>query len=452
MYATGGRLIPTTDDMLGEPVPPGYPQSPRTQSAWQAMQSQQAEPPEAPAGRTFPVGGGYFIDESGGFVGEPPPWATSQAANEQRGQLVGPPKTAMLTDAERALQASKQPQAPTGAAADVGGGYGGGYGGRGRGNDEFAALFEQLAQKSRSALDTQQQGLDEMGRQRDAYAAMPTQVDLSPLMALADTWYGGNLQKGYRPPTTVEERVGVLTGLQQGLQKARGGLSESEIQALKDQIQGRVKLRELDLMETEKQLKRAQIGQANEAAKSFKEQKEITRNRVAFGDPARGTSAKLEALTVFKHSADEYAKLLEKHGGSAPSVTDPEYDRMQSLYQAMTLPWKDTGGLGALSGPDVAIIKGALGPQTFKEWMAVNAIRPGAALANIKKVLVANDSVFKRNLKMSADPYPKEHIADLVADKEQAYFGSTPQAGAPAGFNPDTATEEQLNQFLMGAH
>ncbi len=38
------------------------------------------------------------------------------------------------------------------------------------------------------------------------YAKSPTQVDLTPLMALADKWWGGDRAKSYRPPETANEK------------------------------------------------------------------------------------------------------------------------------------------------------------------------------------------------------------------------------------------------------
>lgn len=336
----------------------------------------------------------------------------------------------------------------------------GGSGGEFR-DPEMKALFAQLAARSQAAMDAQKKGIGDLENQAKAYADMPTQTDLSPLMALADTWYGGNLQKGYKSPTNPEERIQQLYALQQGIQKARGGLSESEIAALKDQIQGRIKLKELEAMQAERDLKRTQASAIGDEVKARREERDMTENRKAFGENTKGTSAKLEALTTFKHAAEEYAALLEKHGGSAPSQTDPDYLRMQSLYQAMTVPWKETANLGALSGGDVQIIKSALGPSTFTEWLASNAIRPGAALSNIQQVIKANDRVYERNLNQSAKIYPKRHIQDLVEMKRQDYYGGNMPTDTALPTKPDGSpdfakyTPEQLqmaNDYLVQGH
>lgn len=59
-------------------------------------------------------------------------------------------------------------------------------------------------------------------------------LDLSPGMALTDTWYGGNIQKGYTPPT---KKRALIAQLNDQLLKAEGSMSQDEINLLKAQLQ-----------------------------------------------------------------------------------------------------------------------------------------------------------------------------------------------------------------------
>ena len=58
----------------------------------------------------------------------------------------------------------------------------------------------------------------------------PSQVDLSPLLALSDTWWGGNLSKGYSAPRDVYSKQEEM--LLKGLQKARSQASMNYVQIL----------------------------------------------------------------------------------------------------------------------------------------------------------------------------------------------------------------------------
>lgn len=90
------------------------------------------------------------------------------------------------------------------------------------------SIFEKLLaqQQARQAKEAQNRkrledylrtGIEE--QESAVKAPQERRVDLSPLLALSDTWFGGNLQKGYQRPPTQEEirQLGIsnLAALQQ---------------------------------------------------------------------------------------------------------------------------------------------------------------------------------------------------------------------------------------------
>lgn len=69
---------------------------------------------------------------------------------------------------------------------------------------------------------------------REAAAGPGARVDLSPLMALSDTWFGGDLSKGYQRPT---DRLKGVADLAKTLTGGEGQLTDSEVNFLRSQLQ-----------------------------------------------------------------------------------------------------------------------------------------------------------------------------------------------------------------------
>lgn len=76
--------------------------------------------------------------------------------------------------------------------------------------NQYDQLLRQMQQEDaikrkrlQEYLTMNKQGLAEL--EDKVKTPQESRTDLSPLLALSDTWFGGNLQKGYRPPPTKEE-------------------------------------------------------------------------------------------------------------------------------------------------------------------------------------------------------------------------------------------------------
>jgi hypothetical protein len=123
-------------------------------------------------------------------------------------------------------------------------------------DSDIRALLDQLNKQGGTMAGDMQQGLGDKEQMLKAYLEnVKPGVDISPLMALADTWYGGNLSKGYAKPMSGMDVLSGQQGLQGQVDKARLGVRDTERNALKDELSGRLKLRELEAMEVEKALK-----------------------------------------------------------------------------------------------------------------------------------------------------------------------------------------------------
>lgn len=64
--------------------------------------------------------------------------------------------------------------------------------------EEFQSRYDLISKSP--AIEAQRKGIDHLSRLMSIGLDQPAQTDLSPLIALSDTWFGGNLGKGYARP------------------------------------------------------------------------------------------------------------------------------------------------------------------------------------------------------------------------------------------------------------
>lgn len=104
--------------------------------------------------------------------------------------------------------------------------------------DEYNALLKQYGDKVQEALLKQGQGIDQLEQFRNQAAQGQTQVDLSPLMSYVDSIVpGSKLSSGYKAPESGVEKQHRLMTYEDAIQKARLGLSDKEIEAMKNTLQ-----------------------------------------------------------------------------------------------------------------------------------------------------------------------------------------------------------------------
>jgi len=81
-------------------------------------------------------------------------------------------------------------------------------------NSENEAIEREMLRGTTEGITEEEQALNQL-------RALPQKMDLSPLMALSDTWFGGNLSKGYTKPLTAEERKSLEIKLKNTIQDQR---------------------------------------------------------------------------------------------------------------------------------------------------------------------------------------------------------------------------------------
>lgn len=124
------------------------------------------------------------------------------------------------------------------------------------------AVEEEMQKQGNAALDQQRAGVDQQrGMMQNYLSNNKPQLDLSPLLALADSQTGSNLSKGYTKPQTTQDLANQVMGMQGQIQKGTQGVSEQQMALLKDRLNSEGKL-----LEIEGQNQNKQIGLANTQA------------------------------------------------------------------------------------------------------------------------------------------------------------------------------------------
>lgn len=88
------------------------------------------------------------------------------------------------------------------------------------------AMDPEMQKRAQENIDAQQKGLGELQGYQDQIKKFGGQTDYSPLMALADSLTGSQLQKGYKAPQTNQENIGELAKLQNMTQEQRNKITQ----------------------------------------------------------------------------------------------------------------------------------------------------------------------------------------------------------------------------------
>lgn len=98
--------------------------------------------------------------------------------------------------------------------------------------------LEELLKKIPVNQQAQEQGIFDTQNEINNYLNKDRRVDLSPLMALSDAWFGGDLAKHYKGPGTPEEQGKDRIAIRKTLQDMRSKLSEDQAAQLKSILTG----------------------------------------------------------------------------------------------------------------------------------------------------------------------------------------------------------------------
>ena len=181
--------------------------------------------------------------------------------------------------------------------------------------------------------------------------ARETNIDLSPLMALSDNWFGGNMAGSYNAGFTGDKKQAQILALQNALGKRQGQLSDAEQKSIADQI-GKEYYGQ--------QVMGGMID--SPAAPSQSENMAVSRESRALRT-AIGTEVKDAGMSDAVTGLQKMHRLQQfiKENNGIPMYGNA-YIEYQRLHKDLLLTEKERQALGALAGPDIGVIEGYIGP------------------------------------------------------------------------------------------
>lgn len=256
----------------------------------------------------------------------------------------------------------------------------------------YIDYLNQLDTKGKEVVAAQQAGVDQYGRSLEATKALPGQLDLSPLMALSDTWYGGNLSKGYTKPASTEQRTQDIMALQNALSRQKAGVSETELGLIKQRLGGEEALAGMKNAREMAALRKQEHQLAKDQRQDFKDAQEDQRQMEALmkSDDFKavgGMAKSVEAISALKG-------FIRENGLPNILTNNEKLNTFNSLYESAKLSIKDAEQLGALTKSDTDITGGVLGPQ-------------GTVLDSLKQSFLGGDPKIIEALDKVTDRYHK---------------------------------------------
>lgn len=189
--------------------------------------------------------------------------------------------------------------------------------------------FLQSQAQQEEQLKLQQRMLaQELARQKEM--GVLGNLDLRPF-AQAAKQYGA--QTAVVPTAAPEERTEIMQKLQEQIQRGQRGLTQDQIGFLRTMMEDR---------------------RSAQAAMSEKNQELRIRSLVNTSEQAK----KLRNIGTLNKKLAGLEDLVQKTGAE---LTGKEKAALDSAFRDAEVAWKEAANLGALQGPDIEMIRGALG-------------------------------------------------------------------------------------------
>ena len=269
---------------------------------------------------------------------------------------------------------------------------------------KYDALMKKLDARGKTSLEKQQAGLDDMQNLLKLNLGGKAQLDLSPLLSLADAWTGSNMAKNYDGRSQNSDQQKTILGLQQALQKGRNDLSENEVNLIKSQLGNEMQLAELEGRGADRKLDK----EKNDAFKNanFELLKEQKSQNIRESMNKTKQSDRINGVMDMHQALNSYEDLVRKHGINA---TGKEASAINNAYEGLTLAFKKAGELGALSGPDMGILERSInragGLEAYwKQWASGGV---PAILEQVGQMRRASKHSYDRDMSTLKSVYPK---------------------------------------------
>lgn len=103
---------------------------------------------------------------------------------------------------------------------------------------QYQSLLKKLEQRTVQGISDQRASVENLKKYQQEILNQPGQMDLSPLMKLADTWTGSKLASGYERPLTEAEKKAKAMGVEQAIANQQAKITDDEIALLRQQLYG----------------------------------------------------------------------------------------------------------------------------------------------------------------------------------------------------------------------
>jgi hypothetical protein len=249
---------------------------------------------------------------------------------------------------------------------------------------EYIQAYKEMA-------DAQKEAIRQAEERLKGAVSRPQQFDLSPLLALAQSWTGeaAPLAAAYKRPT---DRAKEVEALQEAVLKARGGASNIALQRAKD-IENYL-MQQKQMTSTE-ELKRAQIAALKENREGKKDLQEEKFQADIEKEYEKQYGTGLQNLGTFAEKVNSLKSLLKRSNGLPTG--GKERKEYETLVGKIAVQYnQDLAKLGALAGADLDLIKKGIGQDTdlLSGWIN-SQIKGGtaASIAALDNLLSDSDKV-----------------------------------------------------------
>lgn len=314
---------------------------------------------------------------------------------------------------------------------------------------DYDVLVGRLNDAQIESLRNQKEGISQLEEYVNRVKNREGQMDLSPFMSLYDSWFGGNMAAGYKRPMTAEERDAQLFQLESAVQRARGGLSDTEVELIKAQLgiedTKLARAERADARAAQTEIEERRIAEARkerwqraqEHADNMAIERGIKLNKQEQEDRYKmlktDEKSVIEGSIKLANAAREYDALVAKYGMEPFGEGAAELDR---AYTALTTAFKDAEKLGALAAADMQLVRGNVSNAGGLSNYLANLAKGRDAQAirtQIRDVLSATDTTFARNMDVLDKAFPGKSTEDLRQEFRTQYQGVRKPASTRQG-------------------
>ena len=306
--------------------------------------------------------------------------------------------------------------------------------------DELALAYGQQQ-------ELQNQAIKQAEEQLAAARSRPQQMDLSPLIALADAWSQRpmNLLSAYKRP---EDQAKVVQALQEAVLKARGGAANLAAQRAMDvsKLEESKAAREQRLEEIA--LRRKEVGIQKETKDEMKRMQQQTEWKEKF-DKRYGDN--MTGLAEMAQNA-KIARDITARKGRMPVYGDYEWTDYQSAVSSLLTRYNaDKAKLGALAGADLKLLEKAVGTSISSFDNLARNVAGGGAAGSIKvldRILTGTDQTVDNIGKRAKSVYG-DQVMDVYKQARSFYDESRGLGGqAAAQEKPQTVVQNGITYTL----